>query len=213
MKRILCAMLTAAMIFSLCSCGSEAPAAEKPSADAEEAAAEVPAAAETAANENDGWAKLKALDKVFSEDGKEYTLVTMPAEFSEGATQEILDSSAGVTYTSAVLNDDGSVTYRLTEKQFEDMFSGMKQLIDEGLQELVDNEEYAFTNIEHNADYTLYDVSLSTDEIGMNESFMTLAFYMYSGLYSVFTGGAPENVKVNFYNPAGQLITPENAAS
>lgn len=207
MKRVLCILMAAVLAFSAAACGSKAPSA------APEPVSETPAAAEATEEKTEIWAELNDSGKVFEEDGQEFTHVTMSSEFSEGATQEILDSSAGVTYTSAVLNDDGSVTYKLTEKQFDTMFAGMKQLIDEGLQELIDNEEYAFTEIRHNSDYTLFDVSLSTDEIGMNESFMTLAFYMYSGLYNMFTGHPTDAVKVNFYNPAGELITPENADS
>lgn len=199
MKKTLCVIMAAAMLLSICACGA---------GPAQPEAASKPSAAEDSPVVNEVWDELEKLGKVEKDAGGAYTLVTMPAEFSEGATQEILDSSAGVTYTSAKLNDDGSVTYRLTKKQHGDMLLGMKQMVDEGLQALIGSDEYAFTKIEHNSDYTEYDVSISTEEIGMNESFMTIVFYMYSGLYNVFTGHSTDNVAVHFHDPSGKLIDP-----
>ena len=43
--------------------------------------------------------------------------------------------------------------------------------------------------------------------MGFADSFATLAFYLYGGMYGIFTGKTPEKVIVNFYNPSGDLIS------
>lgn len=209
MKKILSFLLFLAVIVNLCACGSKSAVSVVTAEKAQEPSAAVAsgAAEQKADNPDNGpWGELEKAGRIETIEGLKYASVTIPAEFSEGAAQELLDSSAGTSYTSAKLNDNGSVTYKLTEKQYNEMLSGMKQMIDENLQEFVDTENLAFTKIVPNQDYTAFDVYISTKEIGANESFMTLALGMYSELYNVFTVNSSEDVSINIYGPDGNLI-------
>ncbi len=223
MKRFVCLLLVVLMVLSLCACGkantnepvdpTATPAVEAtPAAEAPAAPSEAPVSEESLVDDP-AWDQLEALGKVTTENGVFYVTMTVPADMvGTETTQASLDAEAGENYTSAKLNDDGSVTYKMTKKQHKAMMDEFTKAIEEGLQEMVDSPDYAFTKITHNADYTSFDAYLSTNEVGMTEGFMTLAFYMYGGFYSLFSGKATDNVAVNFYAPDGNLISTANSS-
>ena len=131
----------------------------------------------------------------------------MPKDFvGEGITQADIDANAGSTYISGKLNDDGSVTYKMTKKQHKAMLDGIIDNMEKSFEEMVKSEDYSFTSIKHNNDFTQFDVTISGDELGLVESFATLTFYMAGGVYGIFSGKKAEKVIVNFYNSSGKLI-------
>lgn len=46
----------------------------------------------------------------------------------------------------------------------------------------------------------------------MTESFLVMAFYMYGGMYSLFSGKEGENITVNYYSASGELIQTANSS-
>ena len=214
MKKIINIFLAAVMTVSLTACGTstnEGAAANSPAEAAPEATAEA-AVSEEEQIDDEGWDQLASLGKVETENGILFVTITFPADFvGEDVTQESLDEKAGTNYLSAKLNEDGSVTYKMTKKQHKEMMNEFVKNMDDGLQELVDNAEYSIAEINHNKDFTSFDVTLDTKELGLTESFMTLGFYMYGGMYALFSGKKADNVAVNFYNSEGTLIHTANS--
>ena len=214
MKKVLRVLLSAVMTVSLTACGSSTNEGTVDSGQAEAAAQQ---AAETVANEEDlivdeAWDELESLGKIETENGIFFVSITLPADIAgEEVTQESLDAKAGENYISARLNDDGSVTYKMTKAQHKAMLDGMVESMDEALQELTDSDQYAFADIRHNSDFTSFDVTLDTNELGLTESFMVVAFYMYGGIYGLFSGHEADNIQVNFYSPDGTLINTGNS--
>jgi len=236
MKRLFCIALVICMMLALCACGgSKAPATEQaaPAAPVQETVpsdngSSVPADTQPPEKqpepapeptnpdddvENDAWDQLESLGKIETENGLFYVSITMPADFvGDDITQETIDANAGESYTSGKLNDDGSVTYKMTKKQHKAMMDGIAESIEKSLQEMVDSPDYAFTKITHNSDFTSFDAYLSTEEVGLVEGFMVLGFYMYGGMYSIFTGQEVDNIAVNFYSASGKLLNTANSA-
>ena len=219
MKKTICVLLAALLLLSLCACGSEKPAAASTvsSAPAETAVQEETPTPEPTPSEEDliddpAWDELSSLGKVETENGVLFVRITVPADIVGDITQESIDANAGETYISGKLNEDGSVTYKMTKKQHKAMLDQFTVSIEEGLQELVDSPDYAFTEITHNSDFTVFDVHLSTDEAGFAESFMVLGFYMYGGIYSIFSGHDAQNITVHYYSPDGTLISTGNSS-
>jgi hypothetical protein len=66
--------------------------------------------------------------------------------------------SAG-KFLSAKLNDDGSVTYKMTKGQHKEVMEGIKESIEEALGEMIASEDYSFTKIEPNSDFTKFKVT------------------------------------------------------
>jgi hypothetical protein len=238
MKKIVAIILTGCLLVSVTACGgggaaskgseSAAPAQESQTADAQEMSTSTEttvaetenvqeSTAESTAPEdvdNTAWDTLESMGNIETVNGFLTVSITMPKDFvGEDITQEALDEKAGERYVSARLNEDGSVTYKLTKKQHKDMMGEIVAGIDESLQGMVDGTDYSFTEIKHNDDYTIFDVTAGGDELGLTDSFATLAFYMYGGMYGIFTGKTPEKVIVNFYNPNGDLISTADSSN
>lgn len=213
MRKLLCVLMACVMLMSLCACGGKTTQPSESPDIVDEKVEETAEVQEEDLIDDESWDKLESLGQIQTENGLMYVSITLPADYvGEDITQESIDANAGETYTSGILNDDGSVTYKMTKKQHRAMLDLTAEQIDAALKELIDNEQYAFTSIEHNKDFTSFDVSLSTEDVGINESLMTLGFYMYGGMYSLFTGGEVDNITVNFYSPSGNLISTANSS-
>ena len=158
-------------------------------------------------------AALEAIGEVEVENGILTVSVTIPKDFvTEEITQQKLNADAGDNYLSAKLNEDGTVTYKLTKAQHRAMLDNITEGMEESFQEMINDENYNIVDIKHNDTYSVFDVTLDTDTVGLGDSFTVLAFYMYGGLYEIFSGNRTDNVIVNFYNPAGKIIESANSA-
>jgi len=140
--------------------------------------------------------------------------ITIPAESAEyyGFTfesQEEADAYAKEQgFKSATLGDDGSVTIVMSKSQHEKTMEGLSKTIDEALQEMIGSEDYPnITAVEHNDNYTSFTVTTKSEELGFNESFSVLSFYIYGGMYNSFNGTPADNIHVDFINEAsGEVI-------
>lgn len=224
MKKLLAFMLALSMTIFLAACGGSKsePAAPTPApapTETTQQPEETPTEPEEEPSEEDliedeGWDELEALGQIQTENGILTVSITMPADLvGEEVTQEELDANAGENYISAKLNDDGSVTYKLTKKQHKAMMDGMVEGMESSFQEMIDDPDFSYTEIKHNKDFTQFDVTVSGDELNLADSIGTLAFYMYGGLYGIFSGHTAENVIINFYNASGELINTADSAN
>ena len=230
MKKFIAIITSIILAASACACGASGTPAQKESAQEQETVTEAPAVATTeavteAATEattqdpeeaamQEDMEELSAVGDVEVKEGLLTVAVTIPASFAEGVTQEDLDAKAGgETYQSAKLNEDGSVTYKMTKKQHRAMLQQIVSAVEESSQEMIaDTENYSITDVKHNDDLTQFDVTLSGTELGFGDSFSVIAFYMYGGIYGIFSGKQPEHVIVNFYDPEGNLIESGDSA-
>lgn len=159
------------------------------------------------ASEDEDEAALAAIGDVETENGILTVSINVPADLIGETTQEELDASEGELYKSAVLNEDGSVTYKMTKKQHRTMLQRIAEAVDESSQEMIDDEEnYTIASVTHNDDLTEFNVTLDGTEIGFGDYFATYSFFMNGLLYGKFSGHTPEHLVVNFYDPDGNLI-------
>lgn len=124
--------------------------------------------------------------------------ITIPSDYvGENATQEELDAKVAQTdgFKSATLNADGSVTYVMTEACHKKLMQELAQNIDAQLADMAGSSDYPnVISAEASSDYTSFTVTLSTDVVGLQDSLLTLAFYMYGGMYNAFNGTPVDNV-------------------
>lgn len=136
--------------------------------------------------------------------------LTIPADYVGETTQEELDAIAKENdFKSITLNEDGSATYVMTKGQHKELMSEMTNEFNSSLAEMVGSEDYPnFTNIEANSDFTEFTITTTSTELGFNESFSVIAFYMYGGMYNAFNGTPVDNVHVDFVNAeSGEIIS------
>ena len=168
---------------------------------------------EQEATEDEDMAALAALGDVETENGILTVSITVPADLVGETTQEDLDASKGELYQYALLNDDGSVTYKMTKKQHRAMLENLGKAADESAQEMIDDEEnYTMAAVTHNEDCTEFNVTLDGTEGGLGDYFASYSFFMYGLLYGKFSGHTPEHVIVNYYDPDGNLIESMDSA-
>ena len=150
--------------------------------------------------------ELSAIGDVEVENGILTVSITLPASLMKDVTQEDLDNDTSGSYQSAKLNDDGSVTMKLTKTQYKEMLASLSEELDACIKEITESDDYNIAKVEHNDDFSKFDVTLSTDEVGLFDSIASLAFYMYGGMYQIFKGSKSADVVVNYYDTNGNLI-------
>ena len=219
MKKIISLLLIIVLMFSLVACnGSTEQTTESESLQPEsetttdsDTSAEQPS--EDDLIEDEAWDELESLGEIESENGLFFATITVPADLlGEEVTQADLDMEAGKSYISAILNEDGSATYKMTKKQHREMLDGIAEGIEDSILEMIDDSDYSIDKITHNKDFTSFDVHLDKDEVGLYDSFAALAFYMYGGIYGIFSGKDVENIEDNYYSPSGELISTGNSS-
>ncbi len=154
--------------------------------------------------------QIEAIGDINVDKGIFDVTLTIPADFAGDVTQEELDETAKENgYQSATLNSDGSVTYVMTKAQHKEMLSGIKESIDQTLNEMVGSEDYPnITAITANEDFTVFTVTTKNDEPDFAESLAVVGFYMYGGMYAVFSGDEVDNIHVDFINAdTGEIIS------
>lgn len=237
MKKSISIVLTLLMVLSLCACGKKENVSDGPKVDeniaeaTDETAPENTAEAEVSQEDvteesstsksvsdeekqmQEDMDELSKLGDVEVENGILTVSITLPAAYMEGVTQEDLDAGKGTTYQSATLNDDGSVTFKMTKQQHKDMMKSMTDSMDQSIQEMIDDDNYTITGVTHNEDCTVFDVTLEGTEVGFSDSFTSVVFYMYGGMYGIFSGKEADHVVVNFLDPDGNLIESYDSAN
>ena len=142
--------------------------------------------------------------------------ITLPADLvGEDTTQEDLNAAVEEgTFHSAVLNEDGSATYVMSKRQHKKLMEETAASVNQSLDEMIGSEEYpSFVDITANENFTEFTVTTTSTELTMPESFSTLVFYMYGGMYNIFAGETVDNVHVDFVNAeTGEVISSSNSA-
>ena len=213
MKKFFILLLSATLILSTAGCGNTITPAESAETTNSTAETDAPEPSAEIITPEDGISDdIDAIGKIQTEDGTSCVTMTLPADFAgTDVTQESLDSNAGEKYISAELNDDGSVSYTLTKMQHKTMLEDLAESMEQALREMIDSDEYSYIKIDHNGSFTRFDVTVSGTELNLYDSFGTMAFYMYGGFYSQFSGNEAENVIVYFYDANGNLIETANS--
>ena len=196
MKKILLILLVLSMFITFAGCSSN------DSSDVETSGPLESETVEDSLQEDE----LSAIGDVEVKNGILTVSITLPASLVKDVTQEDLDNDTSGTYQSAELNDDGSVTMKLTKTQYKEMLASISQELDACIKEIRESDDYNIDKVEHNDDFSKFDVTLSTDEVGLYDSIASLAFYMYGGMYQIFKGSKSANVVVNYYDTNGALI-------
>ena len=199
-NRIIAFTLALLLVLSLAGCGSSEPQTSVTT----QAATGSTISTETTT----GLEDLEALGELEVEQNLFTVEITVPADFlGEGITQESLDADAAASnYISAKLNDDGSVTYVMTKAVHDEMMVGVRDNIQQALEEMVGSEEFpSFTKVEANKveandDFTQFTVETTSTELGLVESFSVLGFYMFGGMYHAFNGTQVDDIAVTFIN-------------
>lgn len=210
MKKLIALCLVGSMAMSLVACGTSSnstpdsqPASQTESAETEETSDD------SSSDMTDLEEELSTLGEIDVDKNLFDVEITIPAEYVGETTQEELDKKAEESGVHSItLNEDGSATYVMSKEQHQKVLEETRASIRKSLDEMVESEDYPnITSIETNDDFTEFVVTTTSTELGLGESFSVLGFYMYGGLYGLFSGESPENIHVDFVNAeSGEVI-------
>jgi hypothetical protein len=156
----------------------------------------------TAANENEKAAPKEEGDEkgVDVDKGLFNVEVTLPADFFEGEDMETVIANAekeGVG--EATLNEDGSVTYKMSKKKHKEMMTEMAKSIEDTKKDLLDSEDFqSLQAIETSKNYDTFTVQVDREVFENSmDGFATMSLGLVGCYYQAFNGTEPENLKVN----------------
>lgn len=211
-KKLLTLILVGIMSISTIACGdsSNSESANQETVEDTDEPTEEPDASE----ESEDLSELDSLGDIEVEKELFDVNITLPAEYVGDTTQEELDASAEEYGYKIVLNEDGSATYTMTKSQHKQFLADYKETLNSALQEMVGSEDYPnVTAISANDNFTEFTVTTTSTELDLNESFSVMAFYMYGGIYNIFTGESVDNIHVDFVNAdSGEIISSSDSA-
>lgn len=195
-----------ALALSLSACGSSAETSQTTAAEQSTESTE----AESTTERDD----LEAIGDVEVDQNLFDVVLTIPADYIGETTQEELEAEAAEGGYKVVLNDDGSATYTMTKQQHKEMMDGIRDSINQSLNEMIGSEDYPnFTAIEANEDFTSFTVTTSASELSLTDGVSVIGFYMYGGLYNIFNGTPVDNIHVDFVNAdSGEIISSSDSS-
>lgn len=200
MKRIMCLMMVGVV---LTGCGATTTENKTAVAESESIVVETEnEAVEEMSEESNATVEV--------DEGLLTTEIVLPKEWAGDKKQEELDALAkDEGFISVVLNADGSVTYKMTRQRHKEMLSEMKAKMT-NFSEYIGTEGYEnVTDINANDDLTEFTVSTKSEELSMEESFLSMYFFMAGGMYSTFSNEPIENIKVVYINADTKEIIKE----
>jgi hypothetical protein len=99
-----------------------------------------------------------------------------------------------------IVNDDGSVTYKMSKSQHKKMMKEMEETLVETINEIEKDEEYPSINtIEYNKAFTEYTMIVNQKEYENSmDGFALFGLAFQSMFYQLFNGVSEEDYKVTF---------------
>ena len=127
--------------------------------------------------------------------------VTLPASFFEDTDMESLEKEAkkdGVK--EVIINDDKSVTYKMTKSQHKKMMKEMEDTLVETIKETESDKEYpSIKTIEYNKAFTEYTITVDQKEYENSmDGFAIFGLAIQSMYYQLFEGVSEEDYKATF---------------
>ena len=147
---------------------------------------------------------------------EEKVTLVIPTVYENVTTQEEADQIRDRNgYESATLEEDGSLTIVMSRSQYDELLSSFRESVDRGIAEII-SEDYgsSIEKIEYNDDYSVFTVTVSTDEIGIVERQTADELVMYGTLYHIYTAGDADHIQVDYVNrDSGEIIESADSGS
>lgn len=128
--------------------------------------------------------------------------ITLPASFvdteEENHEQLIADAKAdGVK--DVIVNDDGSLTYKMSKAKHKEMLAEMKTGLLETIDEIKNSEDYlSIKDVEHNKSFTEFTLTVDQEMFENSfDGFATMGIGMSAMFYQLFTGASVDDYKVS----------------
>lgn len=194
MKKILSFMVAVIMVFSLTACGSESKSQKKSDEKGDSDAVQVDKSLpQKKSDEKESNAAVQVDKGLLNVD------VTLPGMLFENMTEEEIAANAEeLGCDDFKINADGSVTYTMSKKIYNEMLSDMETIINEEIEKLLDGEDKveSFVDIKCNDNFSKIDIYVDAEKYTSRDAFYVLPFYTSGAVYQSFYGVAIDDIDV-----------------
>lgn len=131
--------------------------------------------------------------------GSSFKEVTLPATFFEEKTEEAIKADAEEKgFTACTVNEDGSVTYKMSKAKHKELLDETKASVNETIDSLLNGEESvaSFIRIDHADNFSRFDIFVDPKTYTPWDSLHALVFYVAGVYYQVFDGKDAASVDV-----------------
>lgn len=142
--------------------------------------------------------------------------IVIPTVYESLTTQEEADQiKVKNGYESAVLQEDGSLEIVMSKTQHQEMMGQYKKAVDEGIAEIIKaDEDSVIEKIEYNDDYSVFTVTVKSDEIGESERSAADELIMYGTLYHIYSGNSVDRIQVDYVKSGtGEVVETADSGS
>jgi len=181
-KKLLPLLIFTIIIFT--GCGSKETMIEKETDSINE---------EVSSSEEEG--KIQSKENLLSVE------ITLPKDYlgDTEITQEDVDKTASDEgFDKATLNEDGSVTYKMSKKKHKEVLEEMKKTTQESCDEMINGENpiESYEKIVFNDDLTIFSVYVDSGKFSDLDTLSAISFYISGGYYQVFNCVPDEDIDV-----------------
>ena len=125
--------------------------------------------------------------------------ITVPRNILEEETDEQIKLEAEkMGVKDVVINDNGSVTYKMSKKEHKKLMEQISASIDESLEEVKNGEESpSIHDVKANDTYTEFDITVDRDAYENSfDGFMVFTFALLGEYYNSFNGVKSSDIKI-----------------
>lgn len=186
-------VLAASLVLAGCG-GSSEQATEAASEETAAVAVEVeaPVAEEVESDVVEEGGEIEVDEGLFSTEVRlPLSLFTMGGdESAKPPTQEEIQASLDKEGRNiqATVNDDGTVTYRMSRGEFDRFKADLKAGVDESIQEAINEESNIYKSVTYNDDMSEFEVVVDRNALENSFSFFGFGLLFSAGFYQAFTG-------------------------
>lgn len=145
--------------------------------------------------------------------------ITVPAAIvSDMTNEEILSAAEEQGFEKCLINDDGTVTYTMTETKQSEMLSSLKDSLDESIESLINGEDKieSFIDIKYNDNISQVDIYVDSNLYSTWDALAGMGFMMIGNYYQIFDGTPMDStdVIVNYIdNDSNEIIFSQSLAN
>ena len=122
--------------------------------------------------------------------------ITIPASLSKSmASMDV--GTKDMKYESMTKNSDGSITYEITVEEQEEILSKIREAFEKAMPEM---QKDPIKRIDYNSGFTNFKITTASTSLTLVESLMTLVFYIYGMVYSIYDGKPDAQIVIEYVN-------------
>ena len=189
------AMILAASGIALAACSSEDEPTTETNEDAESAAEVMTETDETDAEEAESTEEGEGVNV---DKGLFNVEVTLPPSFFEGEDPERVAAVAADTVEEAIVNEDGSITYKMSRSQHKEMLEELTDSIEAAKNQITESGDYpSIQSIETTDNYDRFTINVDREAFENSfDSFATLTLGFVGSYYQLLDGKDADNYEV-----------------